>query len=70
MNPWQRFRQRLRALRSGGFRAYITVSRLQSAQVDLAMERWHRERDELDTPPEVEEAMRSQVIALRRQLAA
>jgi RsiW-degrading membrane proteinase PrsW (M82 family) len=70
MNPWQRFRQRLRALRSGGLRAYITVSQLQSAQVDLAMERWHRERDELDTPPEVEEAMRSQVIALRRQLAA
>jgi hypothetical protein len=70
MNPWQRFRQRIRALQRGGLRAYFLVSRLQTAQVDLAFERWHRERQELDSPPEVEEVMRRRVIALRRELAA
>jgi hypothetical protein len=34
------------------------------------MERWHRERGELDTPPEAaEDLLRRQVIALRQQLA-
>jgi len=70
MNPWQRFRQRVRAFQRGGLRAYFLVSRLQTAQVDLAFERWHRERQELDTPPEVEEEMRRRVVALRRQLPA
>jgi hypothetical protein len=42
----------------------------QAAQVDLAMERWHRERLEVDTPLEAEQELRSQVISLRKQLAA
>ncbi len=70
LSPWQRFQQRLRALRRGGVRAYIGVSRLQSAQVDLAIERWHRERGELDTPPEADEELRRRVIQLRQQFAA
>ena len=68
--PWQRFQQRLRALQRGGLSAYLRVARLQSLQIDLAMERWHRERGELDTPPEsAEDLLRRQVIALRQQLA-
>jgi RsiW-degrading membrane proteinase PrsW (M82 family) len=70
LSPWQRFQQRLRALGRGGVRAYIGVSRLQSAQVDLAIERWHRERGELDTPPEADEELRRRVIQLRQQFAA
>jgi hypothetical protein len=60
----------LRALGRGGLRAYIRLARLQAAQVDLAMERWHRERQEVDTPLEAEQMLRSQVISLRKQLAS
>jgi RsiW-degrading membrane proteinase PrsW (M82 family) len=70
MNPWQRFRQRLRALRRGGLRAYFALARLQTAQIDLAMERWHRERQEVETPLDAEEELRRRVLALRQQLAA
>jgi RsiW-degrading membrane proteinase PrsW (M82 family) len=66
-NPWRRLTQRLRALRKGGFRAYFAVARLQTAQLDLAMERWHRERREIDTPLEAEQELRQHVLALRRQ---
>jgi hypothetical protein len=70
LSPWRRFQQRLRALGRGGLRAYIRLARLQAAQVDLAMERWHRERQEVDIPLEAEQELRSQVISLRKQLAA
>jgi RsiW-degrading membrane proteinase PrsW (M82 family) len=70
MNPWQRFRQRLRALRRGGLRAYFALARLQTAQIDLAMERWHRERQEVETPLDAEEELRRRVLALRQQLTA
>jgi len=70
MNPWPRFEQRVRALRRGGLRAYLLVARLQSAQIDLAMERWHRERNELDTPPEADDELRRRVLALRQELLA
>ncbi len=70
MNPWPRFEQRVRALRRGGIRAYLLVTRLQAAQIDLAMERWHRERDELDTPPEADDELRRRVLALRQKLLA
>jgi hypothetical protein len=70
LSPWRRFQQRLRALGRGGLRAYIRLARLQAAQVDLAMERWHRERQEVDTPLEAEQELRSQVISLRKELAA
>jgi RsiW-degrading membrane proteinase PrsW (M82 family) len=67
MSPWRRFQQRLRVLGRGGLRAYIRLARLQAAQVDLAMERWHRERQEVDNPLEAEQELRRQVIALRQQ---
>jgi len=67
MSPWRRFQQRMRVLGRGGLRAYVRLARLQTAQVDLAMERWHRERQEVDTPLEAEQELRRQVIALRQQ---
>ncbi len=69
-SPWQRLSQRLRALRRGGFRAYFEVARLQSAQLDLAMERWHRQRKELDTPMEAEDRLRQRVLDLRHWVTA
>jgi RsiW-degrading membrane proteinase PrsW (M82 family) len=69
-SPWMRIRQRLGALRRGGLRAYLKVARLQSAQLDLAMERWHRERKEIDTPMEAEERLRQRVIELRHWVPA
>jgi hypothetical protein len=60
----------LLAFRRGGFKAYFEVARLQSAQLDLAMERWHRERKEMDTPMEAEEALRRRVLELRHQVPA
>jgi RsiW-degrading membrane proteinase PrsW (M82 family) len=69
-SPWRRLKQRLRALRRGGLRAYLEVARLQTAQLDLAMERWHRERKEIDMPLEAEEALRKRVIELRHWVPA
>jgi hypothetical protein len=51
-------------------RSYFLLARLQTAQIDLAMERWHRERKEVDTPLEAEEELRRKVVALRKNLAA
>ena len=68
-SPWQRLRQRLHALGKGGVRAYIRLARLQTAQLDLAMERWHRERQEIETPLEAENAQRQRIIALRQSAA-
>ncbi len=69
-SPWRRLRQRLHAFRRDGLRAYLEVARLQSAQLDLAMERWHRERQEIDTPLEAEDALRRRVIELRHWVPA
>jgi RsiW-degrading membrane proteinase PrsW (M82 family) len=67
-SPWRRLKQRLRAFRQGGLRAYFKVARLQLAQLDLAMERWHRERQEIDMPLEAEDALRQRVIELRHRV--
>jgi RsiW-degrading membrane proteinase PrsW (M82 family) len=69
-SPWRRLKQRLRAFSYGGLGAYLKVARLQSAQLDLAMERWHRERQEIDTPLEAEDALRQRVIQLRHWVPA
>jgi hypothetical protein len=69
-SPWQRLKQRLRAFRHGGLKAYFEVARLQSAQLDLAMERWHRERKEMDTPMEAEDELRRRVLELRQTVTA
>ena len=65
MSPRQRFRARMAALAHGGPGAYLRLSRLQTAQLHLAMERWHRERREIDEPLAAEEALRERVLALR-----
>ena len=65
-NPWQRLAQRMQALRRRGLKGYFAHARLQTAQLDLAMERWHRERQEIDTPLEAEGELRQRVIELRR----
>lgn len=70
ISPWRRFRQRLQAMNRAGLAGYFRVSRLQTAQLDLAMERWHRARKETDTPPDAEEALRRRVIALRHWVSA
>ena len=69
-SPWRRLKQRLHAFRHGGMAAYFKVARLQSAQLDLAMERWHRERQEIDSPLEAEEALRQRVLELRHWVPA
>jgi RsiW-degrading membrane proteinase PrsW (M82 family) len=63
--PWRRTRVRVRALQKEGIRGYLRAARLQSAQLDLAMERWHRERQELDEPLEAEQQIRQRIMALR-----
>jgi RsiW-degrading membrane proteinase PrsW (M82 family) len=69
-SPWRRLKQRMQALSRAGFRGYLKVSRLQTAQLDLAMERWHRERKEIDTPLEAEQQLRQSVMQLRHWVAA
>jgi len=69
-SPWQRLKQRLQAFSRAGLKGYLEVSRLQTAQLDLAMERWHRERKEIDTPLEAEQRLRERVIQLRHWVAA
>ena len=68
-SPWRRFGERLRALDKAGVGAYVRLARLQTAQLDLAMERWHRERQEIDTPLEAEQELRGEILTLRRQAA-
>jgi len=69
-SPWQRLRQRMQALSRQGVRGYLRVSRLQTAQLDLAMERWHRERKEIDDPLEAEQQLRNRVMHIRHWVAA
>jgi RsiW-degrading membrane proteinase PrsW (M82 family) len=68
-HPWRRFAERWRALDRKGIDAYMRLGRLQAAQLDLAMERWHRSRQEIDTPLEAEDELRSRILLLRRQAA-
>ena len=65
-HPWQRTKKRMRALERSGLSGYLHVARLQSAQLDLAMERWHRERKEIDEPLEAENDLRRRILALRQ----
>jgi RsiW-degrading membrane proteinase PrsW (M82 family) len=69
-DPWLRTRERMRRLRRAGIRGYLKLAHLQTAQLDLAMERWHRERREVDEPLEAEEELRRRVIALRQSLVS
>ncbi len=68
-SPRRRLTERVRVLGRGGLRAYLALARLQTAQLDLAMERWHRERNEIEDPLEAEHELRKRVTELRRQAA-
>jgi hypothetical protein len=65
VSPWRRLGSRLAALSQGGPRAYMRLSRLETAQLDLAMARWHHERGEIDDPQALEDELRRQALALR-----
>ena len=69
IHPWQRFSERWRALEHGGPGAYARLGRLQAAQLDLAMQRWHRARQELDTSEDIENELRRRIFVLRQQAA-
>jgi RsiW-degrading membrane proteinase PrsW (M82 family) len=68
-HPWRRFLERFDALTQRGIGAWVRVSRLRNAQLDLAMERWHRARRELDEPMQAEEELRQRVLRLRAAAA-
>lgn len=63
--PWLRFLERFNALTQQGFPAWRRITRLRNAQLDLAMERWHRARREIDEPLEAEEELRLRVLRLK-----
>jgi RsiW-degrading membrane proteinase PrsW (M82 family) len=69
MDPRRRFQARMRAFASGGLPSYLRVSRLQTAQLSLAMEQWHRERHEMADPLAAEDVLREQVLSLRTAAA-
>ena len=69
-SPRRRLAERVRVLGKGGLRAYVALARLQTAQLDLAMERWHRDRNEMEDPLEAEHELRQRAIDLRRRIAA
>jgi len=69
MSPQRRFQARMRAFATGGLGAYLRESRLQTAQLNLAMEQWHRERQEMADPMAAEDVLRDQVLALRTAAA-
>jgi protease PrsW len=62
----KRIEARFRMLRLRGLSGYLWMRRLQRAQIDLAFERWHRARQEVDTPLEAELKLRDRVLAIRR----
>ena len=66
MSPTQRFLARWRLRASRGWSGYNWARRLQRAQRDLAMERWHRARKEIEEPLEAELRLRDKVLAIRR----
>jgi protease PrsW len=64
-SPGRRLRARIEAGPSGYFRS----GRLQRAQIALALERWHRERQEIDRPLAAEQELRDRVLAIRDEQA-
>ena len=67
-SPVRRTEARLLALWHQGLGRYLWLRRLQRAQLDLAMERWHRARREIEEPLEAELRLRDRVIAIRAGL--
>lgn len=65
VNPWRRLAARTRVFGRYGFGAYRRLAQLQQAQLNLAMERWHRERQEIDDPLDAEQRLRERIAVLR-----
>ena len=65
VRPGRRWRRRVAAMFRHGPAAYFRLGRLQRAQLALAMERWHRERQEIDLPLGAEDELRARVLAVR-----
>jgi RsiW-degrading membrane proteinase PrsW (M82 family) len=65
LSPWRRLLARAQAFESHGLGAYRQALRIQRAQLELVMQRWHRERREIDAPPELEEQLRARVLSLK-----
>ena len=65
IDPGRRFEARMRLFARRGWRGCRWLHRLQGAQLELAIERWHRERQEMDEPLEAEQHLRNTVISLR-----
>jgi RsiW-degrading membrane proteinase PrsW (M82 family) len=63
----RRIEARFRMLRLRGLSGYLWARRLQRAQIDLALERWHRARKEIDSPLEAELKLRDRVLAIRQR---
>jgi protease PrsW len=66
LSPHRRLLTRWSALWRRGLRDYLWVLRLQNAQLALAMERWHRRRQEIDDPLEAEGHLRDRALDLKR----
>ncbi|MEA2646309.1 MAG: hypothetical protein QOE92_1392 [Chloroflexota bacterium] len=64
-SPRQRARWRRHEFLTYGWRGYRWLGRLQRAQLALAMERWHRARQEIDDPLEAEDALRQHILIVR-----
>ncbi len=67
-HPLARLGERTRALFRQGPRGWLAVTRLRNAQLDLALEQWHRERKVIEEPLEAEDLLRRRVIQLRGQV--
>src|SRR5438105_10849361 len=65
LSPARRFEARMRMTSSRGLQGYLWLRRLQRAQLDLVLERWHRARLEIDEPLEAELRLRDKVLAIR-----
>jgi RsiW-degrading membrane proteinase PrsW (M82 family) len=66
LRPRRRVAVRWRTLWRRGVRDWLWLHRLQDAQLTLAMERWHRRRQEVDEPVEAEHRLRQRVLELKR----
>ena len=64
-SPRKRARWRRAEFMRYGWRGYRWLGRLQRAQLDLAWERWHRARQDIDDPLEAEEKLRQRILAIR-----
>lgn len=67
-HPLARMRERTGALLRRGPRGWVAVSRLRNAQLDLALEQWHRDRKVIEEPLEAEDVLRQRVSRLRERV--